>query len=79
MSMADFLLKIGSTADFKKQTFEVAIDWISVLFEVDQMDSWRTVEQANGLRDKVIKEIHWIKPTQLCTPGQRTEIGRAHV
>ena len=45
-----------------------------MLLEVDQTKSWRAVEQANGLRDKVIKGIHWIKPTQLCTPGQRTAI-----
>ena len=52
----------------------MAFDWIPMLLEVDQTESWRAVEQANGLRDKVIKGIHWIKPTQLCTPGQRTTI-----
>ena len=74
MTMADFLMKMGSTVDFKEQTYKVVIDWILVYFGIEQQDGWRAIKQVNGLENNMIKGIHWIKPTHLQTLGQRTVI-----
>ena len=73
-TMLDFLMKMGSMADFKEQTYEVVIDWISTLLEIDQHNGWRAIKQVNGLESNMIKGMHWIKPTHLRTPGKRTVI-----
>ena len=72
--MSEFLSKMGSTADFKDQVYEVVMDWVPVTFEVDLPSVWKGVEQANGLRTSAIVEAKWIKPTHLRSVGQRTAI-----
>jgi hypothetical protein len=72
--MSEFLSKMGSTADFKEQVYEVVMDWVPVTFEVDLAAAWKGVEQANGLQTSAIKEAKWIKPTHLRSAGQRTAI-----
>ena len=47
--MSEFLSKMGSTADFKEQVYEVVMDWVPVMFEVDLPTAWKGVEQANRL------------------------------
>ena len=34
-NMANFLLNMGSTADFKEQTFDIVVDWTPVSFEIE--------------------------------------------
>ena len=72
--MAAFLAKMGSTVDFKVQTYEVVVDWVPVTFEADQPAAWKRVEQSNGLREFAIKEVAWIKPAHLRSENQRTAI-----
>ena len=72
--MGEFLVKMGSTADFKEQLYEVVLDWVPVTFEVDLPAAWKGVEQANGLRMAAIKGARWIKPTQMRLVGQNTAI-----
>ena len=73
-TMLDFLMKMGSTVDFKEKTYEVVIDWIPTSLKIDQHNGWRVIEQVNGLESNVSKGTHWIKPTHLRTLGQRTVI-----
>ena len=54
-TMLDFLMKMGSMADFKEQTYEVVIDWIPTSLEIDQHNGWRAIEQVNRLESKAIK------------------------
>ena len=72
--MAAFLEKMGSTVDFKVQTYKVVVNWVPVTFEADQPAAWKRVEQANGLRESAIKEAVWIKPIHLRLENQRTAI-----
>lgn len=72
--MKEFLAKMGSTVDFKVQTYEVVVDWVPVSFEAEQAAAWKRVEQANSLRETAIQEASWIKPAHLRTDGQRTAI-----
>ena len=73
-TMANFLLNMGSTTDYKEQTYEVVMDWVPVSLEVEHTESWRAVEQANGLRASAIVEVCWIKPSHLRAAGQKTAI-----
>ena len=73
-NMSDFMTRMGSTADYKEQTFEVVVNWIPVSFEVELQKSWRAVEQASGLTNAAIGSIVWIKPIHLQSEGQRTAI-----
>jgi hypothetical protein len=72
--MSAFLAKMGSTMDFKVQTYEVVMDWVPVTFEAEQATAWKRVEQANDLRESAIQEASWIKPTHQRSEGQRTAI-----
>jgi hypothetical protein len=72
--MTVFLAKMGSTVDFKGQTYEVVVDWVPVSFEAGQAAAWKRVEQSNNLRESAIQEANWIKPTHLRTEGQQTAI-----
>lgn len=72
--MAAFLAKMGSTVDFKGQTYEVVVDWVPVSFAVEDPLAWKSVERSNDLRESAIQEVNWIKPTHLRTDGQRTAI-----
>lgn len=72
--MKSFLAKMGSTVDFKGQTYEVVVDWVPVSFDADQPAAWKRVEQSNGLRESAIQEAAWIKPTHLRSEGQQTAI-----
>lgn len=72
--MLEFLSKMGSTADFKEQSYEVVMDWVPVTFEAESPAVWTRVEQSNGLRSSAIKGAKWIKPTHLRSVGQRTAI-----
>ena len=73
-TMSDFLSNMGFTTDFREQMYEVVMDWIPVMLEVDQPIYWRVIEKASGVRDGVIKEAAWIKPIHLHAAGQRTAI-----
>ena len=64
-NMLNFLKNMGSTADYKEQTFDVVIDWTLASFEVEHHKGWRAVEQVSGLRNELIKDIAWIKPIHL--------------
>lgn len=46
-TMADFLSNMGSTTDFKEQTYKVVIDWIPTSLKVQQPSTWRAIEQAS--------------------------------
>ena len=72
--MVAFVAKIGSTASYKVQTYEVVMDWVLVTFEPQLIGSLETVERASGLVAAVIVEARWIKPTHLRVPGQRTAL-----
>ena len=72
--MAAFLVKMGSTVDFKAQTYEVVMDWVPISFDAEEPAAWKKVEQSNGLRESAIQEAAWIKPTHLRAMGQRTAI-----
>lgn len=72
--MSGFLAKMGSTVDFKMQTYEVVVDWVPVSFEVEQPAAWKSVERSNNLRESAIQEATWIKPIHLRSEGQRTAI-----
>ena len=65
INMTDFLANMGSTTDYKEQTFEVVIDWVWASFEVKLQDSWRVVEQENRLKFAAIRGVLWIKPIHL--------------
>ena len=71
---AEFLVKMGSTVDFKEQWYEVVPDWVPVTFEVELTVAQRGVEEANGLRTLAIMETRWIKPIHLRSVGQCTAI-----
>lgn len=73
-TMVDFLLKMGSTADFKDQTYEVVVDWILISFELDLTESWRVVELVDDMKVNTIKGLNWIKPIHIRALGQRTAI-----
>ena len=64
-TMANFLSNMGSTTDFKDQTYEVVMDWVLVTLEIGLAESWRAIKIASGLRPLAIKEVCWIKPIQL--------------
>ena len=72
--MVAFLAKMGSTVDFKAQTYEVVMDWVPISFDAEEPAAWKRVEQSNGLRESAIQEAAWIKPTHLRATGQRTAI-----
>ena len=72
--MSEFLSKMGSTADFKEQLYEVVMDWVPATFETELPAAWKGVEQANGLRTLAIVGARWIKPVHLRSVGQRTAI-----
>ena len=74
MNMSDLLVNMGSTTDYKEQTFKVIMDWVPTTLDVNHAESWRVIKQASGLKESVIKDISWIKPTHLWMTGQRTAI-----
>ena len=71
--MSDFIANMGSTTDYKEQTFEVVMDWVPVTLDIEQAKARRAIEQVSGLRNLVIKWVMWIKPIHLCTEGQWKE------
>jgi hypothetical protein len=72
--MSVFLAKMGSTVDFKMQSYEVVMDWVPVSYDADSSAAWKRVEQSNNLRESAILESTWIKPAHLRSEGQRTAI-----
>jgi hypothetical protein len=67
-------VKMGSTASYKVQTYEVVLDWVPVTFEPHLTGSLELVEQASRLNTAAILEARWIKPIHLRAPGQRTAL-----
>ena len=57
INMADFLANMGSTTDYKEQTFKVVIDWVPASFEVELQDSWRVVVMASNTQRIYPKNI----------------------
>jgi hypothetical protein len=72
--MKAFIAKMGSTADYKAQTYEVVVDWVPTTLDVGQMGALELIEQASGLQAATIREARWIKPVHLRTPGQKTAL-----
>ncbi|KAF8800489.1 hypothetical protein BYT27DRAFT_7200088 [Phlegmacium glaucopus] len=68
--MKAFIAKMGSTTDYKAQTYEVVVDWVPTTFDMNQLGALETVEQASGLQTAAIREARWIKPVHLRVPGQ---------
>jgi len=54
--MKAFIGKMGSTVDYKAQTYEVVVDWVPTTFDMNQMGALESVEQASGLHTAVIRE-----------------------
>ncbi|KAF8231878.1 hypothetical protein L208DRAFT_1274819 [Tricholoma matsutake] len=48
--MKAFIAKMGSTADYKAQTYEVVMDWVPVTFDPQQIGALEMVEQSSGLQ-----------------------------
>ena len=65
INMTDFLANMGSTTNYKEQTFKVVIDWVPASFKVELQDSWRVVEQENRLKFAAIRGVLWIEPIHL--------------
>lgn len=72
--MKAFIAKMGSTADYKAQTYEVVVDWVPTMFDMNQTGVLEAVEQASGLHTASIREARWIKPAHLRNPGQKTAL-----
>jgi len=72
--MKAFIAKMGSTADYRAQTYEVVVDWVPTTLDMGQMGALESIEQASGLQTAAIREARWIKPVHLRTPGQRTAL-----
>jgi hypothetical protein len=72
--MKAFIVKMGSTADYRAQTYEVVVDWVPTMLDMGQMGALESIEQASGLQMAAIREARWIKPIHLRTPGQRTAL-----
>ena len=72
--MSNFLENMGSTTDYKEQTYKVVMDWVPIMLNIEQAKGWRAIEQASGLKELVIKDITWIKPMHLQVAGQKTMI-----
>ncbi|KAF8804566.1 hypothetical protein BYT27DRAFT_7213740 [Phlegmacium glaucopus] len=60
-AMRQFIGKMGSTMDHKAQTYEVVIDWVPTLFNVEQKEAWTSIEFASGLHNMVIQDARWAK------------------
>ncbi|KAF8227499.1 hypothetical protein L208DRAFT_1379717 [Tricholoma matsutake] len=69
--MKAFIAKMGSTADYRAQTYEVVVDWVLTTLNMGQMGALESIEQASGLQTAAIHEAWWIKPIHLRAPGQR--------
>jgi hypothetical protein len=52
--MKAFVAKMGSTASYKVQTYEVMLDWVPVTFELHLTGSLESVEQVSGLNTAAI-------------------------
>ena len=44
MIMSNFLENIGSTTDYKEQTYEVVMDWVPIMLDIEQAEGWRAIE-----------------------------------
>ena len=72
--MKAFIMKMGSMADYRAQTYEVVVDWVPTMLDVGQREALESIEQASGLQMAAIREAWWIKPAHLRTPGQKTAL-----
>ncbi|KAF8806929.1 hypothetical protein BYT27DRAFT_7100428, partial [Phlegmacium glaucopus] len=72
--MTLFIGEMGSTVDFRAQTFEVVFDWVPTSFKLEHKETWASVELASGIRGTAIHEARWIKPLHMRSPGQRIAI-----
>jgi len=72
--MKVFIAKMGSTADYRAQMYEVVVDWVPMMLDMGQMGVLESIEQASRLQMAAICEVWWIKPIHLRTPGQRTAL-----
>ena len=59
--MKAFIAKMGSTADYRAQTYEVVVDCAPMTMDMGQMGALESMEQASGLRTAAIGEAKWIK------------------
>ncbi|KAF8805088.1 hypothetical protein BYT27DRAFT_7105687, partial [Phlegmacium glaucopus] len=48
--MKAFIAKMGSTADYRAQMYEVVVDWVPTTFDMNQVGALEVVEQASGLQ-----------------------------
>ena len=69
-----FMAKMGSMIDFRAQTYEIIVDWVPTTLDITQAGALEIIEQTSGLSEMAIREVQWIKPTRLRSPGQRTAL-----
>jgi hypothetical protein len=69
--MGSFLVQMGGTSIHKDQLSHVIIEYVPVSFDLNGMGGLSIVEAVSGLGCTTIKEVRFIKPVHLHTPGQR--------
>jgi hypothetical protein len=48
--MKAFIAKMGSTADYRAQTYEVVVDWVPTMLDMGQMGALESIEQVSGCK-----------------------------
>jgi hypothetical protein len=72
--MKAFTAKMGSTADYKAQTYEVMVDWVPTTFDPQQIGVLEMIEKASEIQSKTIAQAKWIKPITMRGPNQKTAL-----
>ena len=54
--MKAFIAKMGSTADYRAQMYEVVVDWVPTTLDMGQMGALESIEQASRLQTAAIHE-----------------------
>ncbi|KAJ7191578.1 hypothetical protein GGX14DRAFT_336427, partial [Mycena pura] len=70
--MDAFLASMGGTSVYKPRAFSVVVEFVPVTFDPSLENTFRTIEDANGMKRGAITQARYIKPLERRNPGQRS-------
>ena len=65
-----FLGNIHLGAFIKPQVFNVVMQFVPLMFRLEKDTDLRELEQVNGLEDRAMMKVRWIKPAARWSPSQ---------
>ncbi|KAJ7042935.1 hypothetical protein C8F04DRAFT_945129, partial [Mycena alexandri] len=70
-NMEAFLASLGGTSVFKDRLYNVVAQFVSLSFDPSQDGALHIVEGDNNLPSGALAKMHWIKPAERRSPGQK--------